>query len=76
MIDNPLQYQANFFHHMDAYAEKNNLTGKELSVEEVEKMFNDVCEELRQVYRLTINEHVSYKNMMKIIFYGKDKVGK
>jgi hypothetical protein len=69
------QYQYLYFKHMDFYAKRNGLDkpDRKLTPGEIREMFNDVCEEVRQLYQLTATEHAVYKEMMTIIVFGKNK---
>ena len=71
----PQQYQYLYFKHMDFYAKRTGLDSPDhkLSPSEIRNMFNDVCEEIRQLYQLNGTEHVVYKEMMAVILFGKNK---
>lgn len=78
MTDNskvgPKRYQRLFFRFMDDYATRNNLRGDHMiTEEELRTMFDAVCERIRTGYHLGDGEHKGYSDMMRIIFYGKDK---
>lgn len=74
-IEKPQQYQYVFFQHMDFYAQRNGLTakGRKLTTSDVRQILDDVCQEIREIYKLSEGDHIVYKGMMEIILFGKNK---
>ena len=74
-ITTPQQYQYVYFQHQDFYAKQYGLDKPEriLTKSEIVHMVDGVCEEVRQLYKLTESEHLAYREMMRIIFFGKNK---
>ncbi len=76
-IHSAQEYQAAFMEALDTFAKNHRLQNpyveRTLSDPEVKNMLEAAAEDVRKLYGLTDAEHLMYKDMVMLSYYGKNR---